>query len=342
MGIQDLNQTLEKICGEAFTEIALSRFKGYAIGIDSSYWLFKAKSAAMKDALRMSKDPLEGLDPKLMIEHIIKQFYGFIFKICNAGVTPVWIFDGPTHPAKIACEKRNEVRDAKKVCIADMREKLSKLSRLEREIELAEYKKRVLGCISITKDEINALHDEACLMGLPVFKAPNDGEIFASALSKNRFLVGVWTEDTDTYAAGALTKITNFAKGSSVEGIQIELFVPSVFLDKYNITQEQFRDFCIMQGCDFNRRIPKFGPVNILNKMEQYDWDLDNFMKQEPERAWDLLNLEECRRIFDGPDVSNYTINDMKIDRSKWVAQMKTKSFEIELPPNPRLVKLVE
>lgn len=342
MGIKDLNPTLEKICEDAFTEVALSRFRGYAVGIDASNWLFTAKSAAMKDSLRMSKDPLDGLDPQTMIDHIIKQFYGFIFKICTAGVTPVWIFDGTTHPAKIACEERKKVRDTKMLRISEMRERLSKLSRLEREIELAQYKKDLLGCINITRDEICSLHNEACMMGLPVFKAQHDGEIFASTLSRNRFLVGVWTKDTDTYAAGALTKITNFAKSSSVEGVKVEIFVPSVFLDRYGITQEQFRDFCIMQGCDFNHRIPKLGPANILKKMEQYEWDLELFMKEEPDRPWELLNLEECRAIFDGPDVSKYTIADMQINRLKWFAHMKTKTFEIELPPNPRLVKLVE
>lgn len=342
MGIKDLNPTLEKICPDAFTEVPLSVFKGYAIGIDASHWLFKSKSSAMKDSLRISRDPLEGLDPQIMISHIIKQFYGFVFKLCNAGVTPVWIFDGDTHPEKIACEKRKELKEAKKVSISETRERLAKLSKLEREIELAEYKKKLLGCISVTRDEIKALSEEVTCLGLPKFYAPHDGEIFASALSRNRLLVGVWTEDTDTYPAGALVKFSSFGKSSSLEGVKVQIFVPSVFLDAYSITREEFRDFCILQGCDFNNRIPKLGPATILKKMEEYEWNLERFMREEPDKPWEMINLEECRKIFDGPDVSKYQISDMHIDKVKWSNCMRTKAFEMDLPPNPRLVKLVE
>lgn len=342
MGIKDLNPTLEKICPEAFVDEPLSTFKGYAIGIDASNWLFESKSSAMKDSLRVSRDPFSGLDPQIMIDHIIKKFYGFVYKFCMAGVTPVWIFDGDTHPQKVACEKRKVEKDKKKQKISDLKEKLSSVSSLERKMILEEYNKALLGCICVTRDEVKALYDEATLLGLPVFTAPNDGEIFASTLSKKQLLVGVWTKDTDTYAAGTLIKFTTFGKTSSKDGVKVEIFVPSVFLDAYDINQEQFRDFCILQGCDFNQRIPKLGPQTVLKKMEEYDWNLEKFMREEPDRPWEMINLEECRKIFDGPDVSKYSISDMKINKEKWHACMRTKSFEMDLPPNPKIVKLVE
>lgn len=131
---------------------------------------------------------------------------------------------------------------------------------------------------------------------------------------------------------------TGFSQGYFKEGTKVEIFVPSIVLDELKITQEQFRDFCILHECDFNQRIPKFGPASILKKMVQYEWDLDKFREAEPGLDWDILNIDECRTIFDGPDVSHITISDLKIDRVKWLEKMRTKTFDMELSPDPEEV----
>lgn len=322
-------------------EIPLSRFKGHAVGIDLNAWIFAAKSSAMKDSLRLSKDPLEPLDPQAMIDNIIKQFYGVVYKICNVGVTPVWIYDGDKHPLKIATDERKKVKKSRMENIVAERERIRQLSRLERELEIKEFVKILLNCVSPTRDEMEALKEEIVSLGVPLIKAPYDGEILAAAMSKARLLMGVWTTDTDVAAAGSLIKIDGFSRKHSVEGVMIEVFCVSYVLDALGITQEQFRDFCILHECDFNQRIPKMGPAKILQKMEQYDWDLDAFIKAEPGLPWDLVNVEECRKIFDGPDVSEIKISDLIIDKKKWNEKMKTKSFEIEYPPYPKMVSVV-
>lgn len=347
MGITGINNTLkgdEKkpgLCPEAFTEIELSRFSGYAIGIDSSLWLFKAKSAALKDYYKSMLDPLDPINEETIIDNIVKQFYGFVFKLCNAGITPVWIFDGKTHPAKIACDARKAKRDVRKVDIEAERSRIRELSILERAHEIPNFVKKLLSCICITKKEIEAVKAEAEALGLPSFTAPHDGEIFASALSRQRLLIGVWTTDTDTYACGALLTFKGFSSGSYLEGTKVDVFVPAVVLDSLSITQEQFRDLCIMHECDFNKRIPGFGPASIVRALEKNSWDLDQVRSSDPTKDWESLNLEECREIFNGPCVDEYNIEMMKIDRYKWEAKLRTKLFEIEYPPTPMMVELV-
>jgi flap endonuclease-1 len=340
MGIKDINKVLKEIAPAAFMDIPMSKFRGKAIGIDASLWLFKTKSSAMKDVLRSTKDPLKALDSVALIESIIKQFYGFTYKFCQFGITPVWIFDGKTHPAKIATDKRKKVRSVKRITVEEERVRLEALDPLERVAEIDKFIRGVLGCVSFTKAEETALKEEIASLGLPMFEAPNDAEIFAAAMSRKQLLLGVWTTDTDTYACGALSTMTGFAEGYSKEGTKVSLVITPVILDTLGITQAQFRDFCILHECDFNQRIPKMGPVSIKKKMNENDWDLDAIIQAEPDLPWDLVNIEECRVIFDGPDVSGITIEDLRIDRVKWSTKMKTKVFEMDLPENPTEVEI--
>lgn len=340
MGIRDVNKTLKTLIPDAFMEIPMSNFRGKAIAIDASLYMFKSKSSALKDVLSITKDPLKALDSKLLIESMIKQFYGFTYKICNFGITPVWIFDGKTHPAKLATDRRKKIKTNKKVTLEEERVRLEAMDPLERIVEIDKFIKGVLSCLSFTKEEESTLKNEIKELGLPCFDAPHDAEIFASAMSKRKLILGVWTTDTDTYAAGSLSTMTGFSQGYFKEGPKVEIVVPSIILEELSITQEQFRDFCILHECDFNQRIPGMGPAKILKKMDEYDWNLDKFREAEPGLDWEILNIDECRAIFDGPDVSHIKISDLAIDRVKWSEKMRTKTFEMELPPDPELVEV--
>lgn len=341
MGIKDINKNLKEICPEAFMSIPLSRLKGSAVGIDTSLWLFKSKSTAMKEVFQTTKDPLKVLDEDELIRSIISQFYGFVYKLTQAGITPVWIFDGPTHPAKIATDKRKKARATKKVSIEEERTRLQEMSPLQRLKEIDSFIKGALGCVSYTKKEETALREEIEALGLPSFQAPFDAEIYASVMSRNRLLVGVWTTDTDTYAAGALSTITGFSGKSSKDGPVIDIVVTAIILDRLGIDRSDLRDFCILHECDFNQRIPKMGPATILKKMNEHSWNLDELMEEEPSLDWEKINLEECREIFNGPVIEGISIDDVQIDRVKWLSHVRTKPFEMDPPPPARLVDVV-
>jgi 5'-3' exonuclease len=338
MGIKDINVALRKYTPEAFMSVPISQFSGKAIGIDASLWMFKAKSSALKDIVRSMKDPLQDIDQNVIIKSMISQFYGFMSKICNVNITPVWIFDGKTHPAKIAVERRKK---AKKISIQDERERLRKMDLLERKPEIDKFINSLLNCFCFTQAEEDSIKMEIQNLGMPMFIAPYDAEIFASKLSKNKLIIGVWTTDTDTYASGSMITFLGFSNGSSSRKIMVDIVLVSTILYSLDITQDQFRDFCILHECDFNIRIPGMGPITIKKKMDMYKWDLDCFMKSEPEKEWRLLNVQECRKIFDGPDVEDITIKDMYIDRKKWKDHMMTKTFNIQIPDNPKIVRLI-
>ena len=136
MGIKDINKSLRKYAPNAFVKFPLNKAYGNAIGIDANGWLFKTKSAAMKDVLRITHDPLQALDEQKLIESMIQIFYKFIYNLCQNGITPVWIFDGEKHPCKLAVERRRIKKDSLRLDMETERKRLLEMDPLSRKSEL--------------------------------------------------------------------------------------------------------------------------------------------------------------------------------------------------------------
>lgn len=348
MGIKDINATVKEVSPDAFVKVALSDLAGTAIAIDANIWMYKAKSSAMKDYLgQLSTNPTESIPLEPIVKIIIAQMYGFIGKITSHEITPVWIFDGPMgHPEKIkAARMRRKVeRETKKANIEQERQRIIEMSPLERTTSvLFNFKKMLLADVSVCQEELDAVKNELIQLGIPTYDAPWDAEIFASVLSLERKVIGVWTVDTDSYAAGARAVFTGFSTEKSERGLCFDAVFPTIIHEDLGMTLEQFRDFCIMLQCDFNVRIPKLGPKTALKLYKKYNYDLDFLMESEPSYDWELLNVQNCRELLAGPCETSITISELRIDPCKWRETIEKKDFFIE-PPSiyPKMIEIEE
>lgn len=335
MGISDINNTLKKHSPGCFIKIPLKNFKGKAIGIDASLWAYKAKSSAMKDVVSKFKSLDEIPDPSILLSLMKKQFIGFIDKLTMFDITPVWIFDGKTHPAKLAVDIRKKSKNKQKKSLEEQRIEIMKLDILEQDKLMPKFISTLISCSPPTRDEINMLKENADNLGLPNFTASYDAEIYASKLCEKNFLSAVWTTDTDTYASGATITITGFSGKSSEEGVLVDAVLKYNILKELDITHDEFIDICILHGCDFNQRSKGFGPVSVMNKLKEYDWNLDKLMENNDKINWENLNIKQCREIFRGVDldISNFTIEDFHINEEKWKSYVtKIELFKLNLP----------
>ena len=199
----------------------------------------------------------------------------------------------------------------------------------------------MLSCFYPTKEEIDSIKNEIELLGIPIFIAPYDGEIMAAKMSRQQLLFGVWTVDTDTYPVGSLTTITGISRESNNNELMVDAVITPIILDSLNITREQLVDYCIMHGTDFNDRIKGIGPEKIYTLMINNDWNIDNIKKNKPDLNLDILNYKLVREIFEGPNVDNITMKDLTINSEKWLEHLRTKPFDIIIPPNPKLVDII-
>ncbi len=349
MGIEGLKPYLKTHSKDAFQTVPLSNLGGYAIAIDGNGWMYKAKSFALKVYLQsVFVDVTAPIPQELIIKYIINNFYGFIGKLTSHNITPVWIFDGPAaHPAKEAAARlrRKVHKEDRKVKIEEERLAIMEMSALERTPDIInKFKNLLIGHVTVNQSEIDAVMNEANELGLPLFEAPYDAEILASALSVENKVIGVWAKDTDCIAAGARVVFDGFSKELSEDGVIVDAIIPYIVYEDLEMTLDQFRDFCIACQCDFNVRIKGLGPAKMRKLLLKYANDLDLLMESEPKHDWSLLNVEISRELLTGPNETCINIEDLAIDRKKWTLKMETNDVSfVPLPEtDPIMVEIME
>ena len=251
---------LKKEVPECFVKLEARNLSCYRIAIDGQNWLFTMLGNSVKTELNKLTS-YDGLQEENVFRSLLRMFLFFNIRLLNYKITPVWIWDGDSMPAKLETkEKRREERQKRYDERQRIKDELDKMTPLERPTELIEkYKKLVAQTFYFSKDNIDQLKYISKLIGLPTITARTEAERLAAALGARRMVACVWSSDTDTYALGApfVTKsIVPDQNGLIIEGV----FTLEI-LKKLNMTHMQFRDFCIMCGTDFGKRIKGVGPA---------------------------------------------------------------------------------
>lgn len=270
MGIQDLNKFLKDKNINCFFKLPLSKFGGYRIAIDGLNWIFSYISIVNKNLVERQKDILEDINQESMYESMLAEWIKFNNKLMNYKITPVWIWDGVSKDNKMVTKiERRKVRDEYKKKKLGLRAELLKLPILARDDSmLKEYKKLVLLTPYFSFESIEKIKNFARAVGIPTIIADDEAENLASSLAVELKVSAVWSSDTDTYPLGAPVVVKGF------ENIRGDINIKGVFtlniLRDLGLNHDQFRDFCILLGTDFNDRMDRIGPVNALTLIKRY------------------------------------------------------------------------
>lgn len=119
---------------------------------------------------------------------------------------------------------------------------------------------------SITPDDFALVKKLLDLLSVPHVTAPLEAETLCSDLCKQGLVEGVLTKDSDTFAYGCPTVLTNI----DVRAGLCDRVVYDEVLQELGLTSESFLDFCCMCGTDYNKRIPGIGPVKAYNLMKKF------------------------------------------------------------------------
>lgn len=127
--------------------------------------------------------------------------------------------------------------------------------------------------VNITHEDLNKIHDLCKVFGVPCLQSENEAETLCCKLSRNVKntdiknninSIGVISEDTDVLAYGCELFICDL---NIVNGDCNVIYLPSL-LETMGLTYQQFLEFCILSGTDYNSNIPGIGSVKC------YDWIL--------------------------------------------------------------------
>ena len=270
MGIKDLRTFLKNKKVDCFCTIPLLEFYGKRVAIDSLNWVFCYMGNCVKSIMSTKGDPMKPISQEELYRKMVQEFLNFNIKLMNHGITPLWIWDGVSKDNKTVTKV--ERRNARKAMIEkrdNVFNVLQKLNPLERPSELLkEFQQLTMNTTCLKREKIDDLKELSLEIGIPTITADDEAEALAASLAVERIVAAVWTADTDTYPIGCPIVIKGF------ENVKGEVHINAVFtlkiLKELKLNHDEFRDFCIMLGTDFNDRLDRIGPVKSFKLIEKY------------------------------------------------------------------------
>lgn len=291
-------------------ETEMEALRGKTLAIDAYNTLYQFLSIIRQPDGTPLKDP-QG--------RVTSHLAGTLYRTANmveAGVKPVFVFDGKPHELKRATLDERKARKEKAegeykeaVAAGDMekaRMKASQTSRLTMEM-VEQAKKLILG------------------LGLGYVDAPQEGEAQAVQLVMSGSADAVASQDYDALLFGAPRLVRNMTvtgrRKLPRKQVWVEVKPEEVSLDEVQeetgLSREQLVDLALLLGTDFNKGVKGVGPKKAIKLIQDHD-DLDGIRKAlddgtiDPSSAlhghlkegWDELEpISEIRSIFLDPTV---------------------------------------
>lgn len=319
MGINGLSKFIKDKIPSSIMLLDITTLKGNKVAIDAALFLNKYAFSAHNSLLSEMASPADDYDPAFFTVRLKDLFLTFLMNFITRGITPIVIFDGPSDPEKQKCQaKRSTLKESLK----------DKVDR-----ELAEYKSK--DSFELTsKDDIALLktrgqyykikksdfqYIETMLndIGIPNFRAPHDGEKLCAALSLEKLVSAVCTNDSDSQPLGTGIMISevNFRGMSKMTYLApILQYIGTEFGSRsYEESLFYFRELCIMCGCDFNENIKNVGPSNALKLLKAHR----NIEAISQVKDITCLNHNHCRNFFNY-NPSNISEGELYIDWNKF------------------------
>ncbi|MBI4018146.1 MAG: flap endonuclease-1, partial [Candidatus Aenigmarchaeota archaeon] len=304
MGIQLTNL----VKGE---ELALEQLFDKKIAVDAYNWIYQFLSIIRQP----DGEPLKDSKGRVT-SHLSGLFYRTL-KLMEAGVKPIYVFDGVPPPFKrLVAERRRDVR------AEAMREWQAALERKDHEAA----RKHAQRSVTMTDDIVEQSKRLLQAMGLPAIQAPGEGEALCSLMAKKGDAYAVATQDYDSLLFGAPRLARNLSitgkrkvRGETIT-INPEMLVLREVLADLGITHDQLILLGILVGTDYNPGgVPGYGPKKALDLVREKT----TLQAVKESVIWDFdPGMEDIFDFFKNPGEADYEIEFGAVNEKKIIAML--------------------
>ena len=280
-------------------------------------------------------------DEEYVKKEWLKDAIRFTIKWLDMGVVPIWIIDGTSPASKNnEKEKRRKAQDSALVRMEELKEQLAvdadindndlvtDVWMLDSKPTISiEDRKKIVSWRqqqkSLNRLWIHELKNVFTELGIPFVQAVDEGERAAYMLQYDERVDAVFSTDSDLLAYGCSIAINSFKVETKASKRVMPYYNLKYILSALELTQEEFLEFCILCGTDFNHNIEKIGPVKAYELIKSYKAikNLPSVYKKIPLDV-EVLNYDECIRIFSRVPsndlIETTNIPTLEIDKFKW------------------------
>lgn len=252
---------------------------------------------------------------------------GFFYRTANwleKGLKPVFIFDGkPNILKEKTLQKRHAIR-------TDAKEKHE--DALESG-DMDAAKKFGSRALHLSPEMIEESIRLLSAMGLPVIRAPSEGEAQCAFMMKSGQAHASISQDYDSLLFGCERLVRNVATSgkrkipgkNAYTEIRPEMISLTENLQQLNITREQLIWLGMLVGTDFNEKIPGVGPKTAIKLIQQNHSFEDVIKASKKEIDYDY---HEVVKIFLEPVVDEKTTFSFKPCNPEQVSKILCDEFE--------------
>ncbi len=303
MGIQ----LTQLVSGEI---VGVEDFFDKIIAIDAYNWIYQFLSIIRQP----DGTPLK--DSKDRVTSHLSGLYYRTLKMMEAGIKPVYVFDGKPPEFKAVLAGRRDVR------AEALREWRAALERKDYETASRHAKRST----TITEDYIEGSKKLLTAMGLPFVQAPSEGEAMCAHIVKQKDAFCAASQDYDTLLFGATRLVRNLSisgkkkRGGQIVAINPEMLILDSTLEKLGVTHDQLILVGILIGTDFNPGgIAGYGPKKALDRVREKK----ALEKVFSDLSWDFpVSPEQIFDFFKNPPVTSYDLTFGEPDESAIVKFM--------------------
>lgn len=231
MGIRNLNRFLRDNCPESIRCINLSDLSGKRIAVDISIYLYKYEA---ENAL-------------------LENMYVMLSIFRHYNIIPIFIFDGKPPPEKKALlikrkEDREEARQEYEKLKNQLDNNVETITDGEKQDLIATMDQLKKQMTQINREKIENVKTLIRAYGATYYDAPGEADELCSLLVIKKKVWACLSEDMDMFVYGC-TRVLRYFSLISHTAV---LYYMKGILEEIKMTQDEFKDVCILSGTDYN------------------------------------------------------------------------------------------
>lgn len=231
MGIRNLNRFLRDNCPKSISCINLSDLSGKRIAVDISIYLYKYEA---ENAL-------------------LENMYVMLSIFRHYNIIPIFIFDGKPPPEKKALLiKRKKDREQAQQEYNKLQQQLENnnetITNYEKQDIIATMDQLKKTMTQINREKIEKVKTLIRAYGSTYYDAPGEADELCSLLVIKKKVWACLSEDMDMFVYGCTRVLRYF---SLISHTAVLYYMKGIF-EEIQMTQDEFKDICILSGTDYN------------------------------------------------------------------------------------------
>ena len=278
MGIKYLNKFLrENVSKHAIKCIPIRELSGKKIAVDISIYMFKF----------------------LGDNSLVESTYIMLALFRHHQITPIFVFDGkpPAEKKELLIQRRenrkeaeNEFQSLKQTL--ESNPNMDESDRQEIQTNMDQLKKQFL---MLTKQDIQNTKDLIISFGATYYDAHGEADELCALLVHRKKVWGCLSEDTDMFVYGCENVLRYF----SLLNQTVVCYNTKKILVELKITQDEFREICVISGTDYNAHYADSGETEMMTMFKV--WKLFQKYQKEMSRS-EVVSfyswLQEKKNVF--------------------------------------------